>query len=86
MSANEKERGPDEVQAEPSPTEAPKKREYKDFGHDETAATRKFLLVRVVLFCAAHSFFQRPPSTWTPYVHPFEHPFILVLISPYRSS
>lgn len=42
MSANEKERGPDEIQEEPSTpvTTEKKKREYKDFGHDEEKATR----------------------------------------------
>ncbi|KAJ2911582.1 hypothetical protein MD484_g8832, partial [Candolleomyces efflorescens] len=40
MSSNEKERGPDEIQVEPStPEETKKKREYKDFGHDEAEAT-----------------------------------------------
>ena len=43
MSANEKERGPDDIQVEPSTPveETKKKREYKDFGHEEEQATRK---------------------------------------------
>jgi hypothetical protein len=41
MSSNGKERGHDEIQVEPStPQETKKKREYKDFGHDEAEATR----------------------------------------------
>lgn len=38
--SNEKERGPDDIQVEPStPVEVKKKREYKDFGHEEEKAT-----------------------------------------------
>lgn len=46
MSANEKERGPDEIQEEPSTpvTTEKKKREYKDFGHEEEKATRMYLI------------------------------------------
>lgn len=70
MSANEKERGPDEIQEEPSTpvTTEKKKREYKDFGHDEEKATRMclFLLNAIALLTVI----QMPRSTCLPCVDP----------------
>lgn len=60
MSSNvEKEPGPQgDSPAQPSPTAEPekKKREYKDFGHEEEKATRAFFLPH---FCLPVSYSTR---------------------------